>query len=49
MDLFLAYMLYKYRNNVPDATPNYLETTLAILVLIAGLAQIASVCCKGRN
>ena len=45
--MFIAYLLYKYRNNAPDATPNYLETTLAIMVLIAGIAKIVSVC-KGR-
>lgn len=44
MDIFIAYMLYKYRNNLPDEMPNYLETTLAIMVLIAGLAKLASLC-----
>jgi len=44
MDMFIAYLLYKYRNTSPDATPNYLETTLAALVLIAGIAKLASLC-----
>ena len=48
MDIFIAYLLYKSRANAPDATPNYLETTLAALVLIAGLAKLASLC-QQRN
>jgi hypothetical protein len=43
MDIFLAYLLYKHHMNpTPDA--DWVETALAVIVLIAGLAKLASAC-----
>ncbi len=43
MDFFLAYLLYK-RHNGPVTQPDWLEVTIAIVVLIAGLVQLAALC-----
>lgn len=45
MDIFLAYLLYKRQQQ--SHGPDYIETAIAIMVLIAGLAKMAALC-KGR-
>ena len=47
MDIFLAYLLYKRRQVPPQPQPDWIETSIAIMVLIAGLAKLAALC-KGR-
>ncbi len=43
MDIFLAYLLYKHHMN-PMPGADWVETALAVMVLIAGLAKLASAC-----